>query len=85
MASVIIYSTLTCPYCNNAKALLDSKGVKYQDIRVDNDPAKKEEMIMKSDGRRTVPQIFIDGQHVGGFDDLQKLQSSGNLDKLLDK
>jgi glutaredoxin 3 len=85
MTSVIIYSTLTCPYCLNAKNLLESKGVSYQEILVDQDPVKKEEMLAKSEGRRTVPQIFIDGKHIGGFDDLKRLQDSGKLDQLLGK
>jgi len=83
MASVIIYSTLTCPYCANAKALLEAKGVEYQEILVDKDPLKKTEMLSKSNGRRTVPQIFINEQHIGGFDDLKSLNESGGLDPLL--
>lgn len=83
MASVIIYSTLTCPYCVNAKALLTSKGVSYQEILVDADPSKRTEMLAKSNGRRTVPQIFINEQHIGGFDDLKALNDSGKLDPLL--
>lgn len=85
MATVIIYTTMTCPYCVNAKQLLDSKGVKYQEIFVDQDADKRAEMLKLSNGRRTVPQIFIDGKHIGGFDDLKKLQESGQLDKLLGK
>lgn len=83
MASVIIYSTLTCPYCSNAKALLDEKGVKYQEVLVDKDPIKKNEMLSKSNGRRTVPQIFINDKHIGGFDDLKALNDKGDLDPLL--
>ena len=83
MATVIIYGTMTCPYCMNAKELLKSKGVQYQEILVDKNPEQKAEMLAKSNGRRTVPQIFIDGKHIGGFDDLEKLQNSGQLDKLL--
>lgn len=83
MATVIIYGTLTCPYCNNAKELFKSKGVTYQEILVDKDPAKRDEMLSKSDGRKTVPQIFIDGKHIGGFSDLKTLDNSGQLDKLL--
>lgn len=82
MANIIIYSTEYCPYCTQAKQLLTQKGAKYTEIRVDSDPAKKDEMIARS-GRRTVPQIFINDQHIGGFDDLAKLASSGQLDKLL--
>lgn len=83
MATVIIYSTLTCPYCTNAKALLDHKGIKYKEIYVDKDPKIYQEMLAKSNGRRTVPQIFIDGKHIGGFDDLKDLNESGKLDTLL--
>ncbi len=83
MATVLIYGTMTCPYCMSAKQLLQAKGIEYQEILVDKEPAKKAEMLAISNGRRTVPQIFINGKHVGGFDDLEKLQSSGQLDKLL--
>jgi len=82
MATVIIYTTGYCPYCFRAKQLLDSKQVSYQEIRVDDDHAKREEMVNKS-GRRTVPQIFIDGQHIGGCDDLYALEDEGKLDNFL--
>lgn len=83
MATVIIYGTLTCPYCSNAKDLLKSKGVAYQEVLVDQDLAKREEMLAKSNGSRTVPQIFIDGKHVGGYSDLKQLDNSGQLDQML--
>lgn len=83
MAKVIIYSTATCPYCDRAKALLNSKGVAFTEIRVDEDPIKRDEMIEKSN-RRTVPQIFINDQSIGGFDDMYALHVSGQLDKLLE-
>jgi glutaredoxin 3 len=79
---VIIYSKSYCPYCIRAKALLDSKGINYQDISIDNDPYKRDEMIAKSN-RHTVPQIFINDYHVGGSDDLFALDGNGQLDKLL--
>ena len=82
MQKIVIYTTATCPSCIGAKKLLDRKKLKYSEIAVDKDPAKREEMIELS-GRRSVPQIFINGKHVGGFDDLQKLQNSGQLDTLL--
>ncbi|KTC74323.1 glutaredoxin [Legionella birminghamensis] len=82
MANIVIYSTGYCPYCVRAKQLLDSKKVNYQEIRVDEEPAKRDEMIARS-GRRTVPQIFIDGQHIGGCDDLYTLEDAGKLDQLL--
>ncbi|MDX1836456.1 glutaredoxin 3 [Legionella taurinensis] len=82
MTTIVVYSTGYCPYCSRAKQLLDSKGVHYDEIRVDDNPALRDEMIHKS-GRRTVPQIFINGQHVGGCDDLYALEQQGRLDKLL--
>ncbi len=85
MATIVIYSTLTCPYCVNAKQLLESKGAKYTEVVLDNDPAKQKEMLTKTNGKRTVPQIFINGEHIGGFDDLKKLNESGKLDALLNK
>lgn len=65
----LIYTTATCPYCTQAKRLLQEQGYTYTEIRVDLDDAEREKMIARS-GRRTVPQIFIDDQHIGGFDDL---------------
>lgn len=85
MATIVIYSTLTCPYCVNAKQLLEAKGAKYTEIVLDNNPTKQQEMLTKTNGKRTVPQIFIDGEHIGGFDDLKKLNESGKLDALLKK
>ncbi|KTD08608.1 glutaredoxin 3 [Legionella jamestowniensis] len=82
MADVIMYSTAYCPYCARARDLLDKKGVTYTDIRIDDEPDKRDEMITKS-GRRTVPQIFINGQHIGGCDDMYELERQGHLDKLL--
>ncbi len=79
---ILIYSTLICPYCNAAKRLLKSKQLEYQEIRVDKDPQQRKEMIEKS-GRTSVPQIFIDDQHIGGFDDLNAINRSGELDKIL--
>jgi glutaredoxin 3 len=82
MRKVVMYTTASCPYCVRAKALLDSKGVQYQEIRVDLYPEKRQEMQQRS-GRRTVPQIFIEQQSMGGCDELYALQASGQLDKLL--
>lgn len=67
---VVIYSKPTCPYCIKAKALLDSKGIKYKEINVTKSPAIKSEMIRKSMGATTVPQIFFDNQHIGGYENL---------------
>lgn len=83
MAKVTVFLTASCPYCHMAERLLASKGVTSIDkIRVDLDPAKREEMMTKT-GRRTVPQIYIDQRHVGGFDDLSALDKAGELDALL--
>jgi glutaredoxin 3 len=84
MAEVIIYSTTYCPYCTRARQLLENKGIEYTDIQVDEKPDKREEMIAKS-GRSSVPQIFINGQHIGGCDDMYALEYQGQLDKLLQK
>jgi glutaredoxin 3 len=83
MPQVLIYTTATCPYCVNAERLLRSKGVEHIDkVRVDLDPQKRVEMMERSE-RRTVPQIWIGEQHVGGFDDLRALDQAGELDSLL--
>ncbi|MBV4368759.1 glutaredoxin 3 [Erwinia sp. BNK-24-b] len=82
MANVEIYTKATCPFCHRAKALLSQKGVNYQEIAIDGDAEKREEMIKRS-GRTTVPQIFIDAQHVGGCDDLYALDGRQGLDPLL--
>lgn len=79
---VVIYTTLGCPYCADAKELLDKKGIKYEEIQVDKDPSKLAEM-MKLSQRRSVPQIFIGKKSIGGFDELSKLATSGELETLL--
>jgi glutaredoxin 3 len=81
-AKVILYTTQFCPYCIQAKALLEKKAVAYTDIPVDGNPELRQEMMHRS-GRRTVPQIWIDQYHVGGFDDLWALEREGRLDDLL--
>lgn len=83
MKPVTVYSTRICPYCMMAKRLLSSKGVAYDDVMVDRDEALRTEMLTRSGGRRTVPQIFIGERHVGGFDDLAALERKGELDSLL--
>ena len=83
MAKIEIYSTSTCPYCVRAKALLDAKDVDYQEINVTGDDAAREALLIKAEGRRTVPQIFINDRGIGGYDDLRALEESGELDKLL--
>ncbi|ODT82313.1 MAG: glutaredoxin 3 [Pelagibacterium sp. SCN 64-44] len=82
MAKVEIYTTPTCPYCHAAKSLLADKGVDYTEISV-LDPDLREAMTQRAHGRRTVPQIFIGGQHVGGYDDMAALDRRGGLDPLL--
>ena len=84
MAKVIMYATEVCPYCVRAEALLKRKGVtEIEKIRVDLDPAKRQEMEARVPGARTVPQIFINDQHVGGCDDIHELARQGKLDPLL--
>ena len=83
MSNVVMYSTAVCPYCMQAERLLASKGVKdITRIRVDEDPARRDEMIART-GRRTVPQLFIGDKHVGGYDDLAALDRAGGLVPLL--
>jgi glutaredoxin 3 len=82
MARVIIYTTGYCPYCFGAKALLRSKNVAFEEIDVTGDPARRAEMERLS-ARRTVPQIFINGKSIGGFDDARRLETAGELDRLL--
>jgi glutaredoxin 3 len=82
MAKVIIYTTGYCPYCSGAKALLRAKRIDFEEIDVTGDPSRRSEMERLS-RRRTVPQIFIDGKPVGGFDDVRALDATGELDRLL--
>ena len=83
MARVEIYSTLFCPYCARAKGLLEKKGVDYVNIDVMEDTSKRDEMVERSGGRQTVPQIFIDGESIGGCDELYALDRAGKLDAKL--
>ncbi len=83
MAEVVMYSTMFCPFCMRAKALLKDKGVDFEEIDVMFDGAKRAEMTERSGGGRTVPQIFIDGEPIGGFDELNALDREGRLDDLL--
>ena len=83
MARVLMYCTAACPYCQSAESLLARKGVSdVERVRVDLEPARRSEMLKKS-GRRSVPQIWIGGRHIGGSDELHELESSGELDQLL--
>ena len=83
MARVEIYTKITCGFCTRAKRLLEMKKVKFDEIAVDFGGPKKAEMVERAGGRMTVPQIFINGRHVGGCDDLMWLEQQGKLDELL--
>ena len=83
MARVEIYTKFLCPYCARAKQLLDSKGVSFEEYDITLGGQKRTEMLERANGRHTVPQIFIDGHHIGGSDDLAELDRSGKLDPLL--
>ena len=82
MKKVEIYTGPLCAFCDFAKALLDRKGISYKEIFIGDDTNKMEEMIKKANGMRTVPQIFVDGQHIGGNDKLQTLEKDGKLNSI---
>lgn len=83
MAKVEVYSSMLCGYCYRAKKLLEQKGVEFTEIDVMVNPSRRAEMVKRTGGRNSVPQIFIDGRHIGGCDDLYALESSKKLDGLL--
>jgi glutaredoxin 3 len=83
MAEVEMYTTMFCPYCSRARALLERKGVGFVEIDIAEEPQRRAEMIRRASGRYTVPQIFIDGEHIGGCDDLLALDRAGKLDAKL--
>jgi glutaredoxin 3 len=83
MSKVVIYTREFCGYCARALALLTNKGVEFQEIPAGMDPEKRKEMIQRSGGRNTFPQIFIDEKHIGGSDELSDLERAGKLDALL--
>ena len=83
MAEVEVYTTPFCPYCMRARALLDRKGVAFTDIDITEEPGRRTEMIRRAGGRTSVPQIFIDGEHIGGSDELVALDRAGELDAKL--
>jgi glutaredoxin 3 len=86
MAHVEIYTWSTCPFCHRAKKLLDRKGVTYTEYNIDDDETAREAMAARgTNGQRTVPQIFIDDRHIGGSDDLYRLEAQGELERLLNK
>lgn len=84
MTQVEIYTSPFCGYCFRAKRLLDRKGVSYEEYDVMMDGDRKAEMIRRAGGRTTVPQIFVDGRHVGGCDELHALEAQGRLDEILE-
>lgn len=83
MANVEIYTWRTCPFCIRAKGLLDKKGVDYTEYSIDGDETARNKMADRSDGRRSLPQIFINDTHIGGCDDIHALEADGKLDALL--
>ena len=83
MANITIYTTRTCSFCYAAKSLLAKKGVRFDEIDVSADPAERQRMMLRANGRRSVPQIFIGETHVGGSEDLHELERRGGLDPLL--
>ncbi len=83
MAQVEMYSTMFCPYCARARALLERKGVAFANIDINAHPERRDEMVRRAGGRTTVPQIFIDGEHIGGCDDMMALERAGKLDPKL--
>lgn len=83
VAKVEVYTTNYCPFCTRAKALLDRKGVAYEEINVGDDDALRDKMVERAGGRRTVPEIFINDRIVGGYDELRALDLAGELDALL--
>jgi len=85
MADVKIYTTALCPYCYRAKGLLEAKGIDFTEIDVTFSPSLRREMVDLAGGRTSVPQIWINGEHVGGSDDLYDLEAEGKLDDLLER
>jgi glutaredoxin 3 len=83
VANVEIYTWSTCPFCIRAKGLLSKKGVQFTEYGIDGDEAARTKMAARGDGRRSVPQIFINDQHIGGCDDIYALEATGKLDDLL--
>ena len=83
MKNVEIYTGPLCAFCDRAKALLNKKRVSFKEINLASDPNKMDEMIKKTNGMKTIPQIFVDGQHIGGNDKLQALENEGKLNSLL--
>ena len=80
---ILIYSSYNCGYCDRAKKLLEEKSISYREINIQDNPTEREVMLKKANGRRTVPQIFINELHIGGFQELHKIVIEGNLEKYL--
>tara|TARA_B100000965_G_scaffold397945_1_gene415251 strand:+ start:461 stop:724 length:264 start_codon:yes stop_codon:yes gene_type:complete len=80
---ILIYSSYNCGYCDRAKKLLDEKKINYKEINIQENPAEREVMLKKANGKRTVPQIFINDIHIGGFQELHKIMIEGNLENYL--
>ncbi len=83
MKKVVIYTGPMCNYCSAAKHLLNKKKINYEEIDIGYDDKKREEMLKKSNGAKTIPQIFIEEKHVGGYVELKALENKGELDRLL--
>ena len=83
MTQIEMYTTMWCPYCAHARALLEKKGIAFREISLDEEPGRRAEMVQRAHGGRTVPQIFIDGEHIGGCDDMVALDRAGKLDPKL--
>ncbi|MGD1804166.1 glutaredoxin 3 [Dapis sp. BLCC M126] len=83
-ANVEIYTWSSCPFCIRAKALLEKKQVNYQEYAIDGDDVEREKMAVRANGRRSLPQIFINDQHIGGCDELHRLEAQGKLDQFLE-
>lgn len=83
MAKIEIYTKAFCPYCTRAKRLLESKGAAFEEFDITMGGERRAEMLQRANGRTTVPQVFIDGRHIGGSDDLAALDRQGGLDPLL--
>ncbi|MEP3247097.1 MAG: glutaredoxin 3 [Sneathiella sp.] len=83
MKSIEIYTTMFCPFCSRAKSLLKRKGADFQEIDVTMDAARRQEMTKRAEGATSVPQIFVDGEHIGDCDFIHKLDAAGHLDQIL--
>ena len=82
---IIVYSSVLCPYCKSAKELLESLDLKYKEILIDNAPEVKKQMINKSSGKKTVPQVFIGDNHIGGYDNLKEIYDNKKLFLILER